>query len=121
LGHKKNILFDRFLWAIDRWFKIKGDENLRVDYDLNDKSVVFDVGGYKGDFTNEINKKYHCDIYVFEPIAEFYNLINERFENQQNIKSFKFGLSSYDKANSIFMHDNASSVFKKTGTERIIY
>lgn len=29
------------------WFKIKGDENLRLDYNPNENSIVFDIGGYR--------------------------------------------------------------------------
>lgn len=118
---KKYIFLDKFLWAVHKWFKIRGDENLRINYDLNEKSLVFDVGGYMGDFTYEINKKYNCNIYVFEPLPEFYKIIKERFKKSKNIKSFNFGLSRDDNKTSLFIDDNASSVYKKTGAERIIY
>ena len=111
---KKYVFFDKFLWAIHNWFKIRGDENLRINYDLNEKSIVFDVGGYKGDFTYQINKKYNCNIYVFEPISEFYNIIKVRFEKQKKIKVFNFGLSSYDDETTLFINDNASSVYSKS-------
>ena len=111
---KKYVFFDKFLWAIHNWFKIRGDENLRINYDLNEKSIVFDVGGYKGDFTYQINKKYNCNIYVFEPISEFYNIIKVRFEKQKNIKVYNFGLSSYDDDTTLFINDNASSVYSKS-------
>tara|TARA_B110000971_G_C19885856_1_gene442950 strand:+ start:247 stop:912 length:666 start_codon:yes stop_codon:yes gene_type:complete len=111
---KKYVFFDKFLWAIHNWFKVRGDENLRINYDLNEKSIVFDVGGYKGDFTYEINKKYNCNIYIFEPMPEFYKIIKGRFEKQKNIKFFNFGLSRYDNKTSLFINDNASSVYSKT-------
>lgn len=109
---KKYVFFDKFLWAIHNWFKIRGDENLRINYDLNEKSIVFDVGGYMGDFTYQINKKYN--IYVFEPISEFYNIIKVRFEKQKNIKVYNFGLLSYDDDTTLFINDNASSVYSKS-------
>ena len=111
---KKYVFFDKFLWAIHNWFKVRGDENLRINYDLNEKSIVFDVGGYKGDFTYEMNKKYNCNIYIFEPMPEFYKIIKGRFEKQKNIKFFNFGLSRHDNKTSLFINDNASSVYSKT-------
>ena len=33
--------------AIERWTKCNGDEIYRLDYDLDENSLVFDLGGYK--------------------------------------------------------------------------
>ena len=33
---------------VDRWFADRGDQTLRLDYDLNENSVVLDLGGYHG-------------------------------------------------------------------------
>ena len=40
-----------------RWFADNGDRTHRLNYDLNSNSVVFDVGGYKGDFAFSIYEK----------------------------------------------------------------
>ena len=48
---------DRKEIAYKKWQKESGeDEYLRFEYQLNQDSIVFDIGGYKGDFTNEIIK-----------------------------------------------------------------
>lgn len=36
--------------ALQRWRKENGDYTHRVNYDLNEDSIVFDVGGYKGEW-----------------------------------------------------------------------
>ena len=51
------------------WVRDNGDHTLRLDYDLNEDSIVFDVGGYRGDFTSAIFNKYNCNVYVFEPVS----------------------------------------------------
>lgn len=53
--HDQRVL----LWKINKL------ENLRYNYDLNEDSVVFDLGGYKGEWTEKIFSKYRCYIYVF--------------------------------------------------------
>jgi FkbM family methyltransferase len=93
------------------WFKVNGDKNLRINYELNENSIVFDLGGYKGEFASDIFCKYDCKIYIFEPIKEFYDIIAERFSNNKKIRVFHFGLSSKDEIANISLTDNSSSVF----------
>lgn len=53
------------------WFRDRGDQTLRVDYDLTPESIVVDLGGYKGEWASGIMRRYGCPIIVFEPIPEF--------------------------------------------------
>ena len=46
------------------WYQENQDDTLRVDYDLNSNSLVFDLGGYKGDWSDEIAARYCCNIYI---------------------------------------------------------
>ena len=47
---------------IDDWFKNDGDNTLRIDYNLNNTSLVIDLGGYYGEFSQKIYDKYKCNI-----------------------------------------------------------
>jgi FkbM family methyltransferase len=93
------------------WFEANGDTTLRLNYDLSENSIVFDLGGYKGEFAEEITKKYDCTIYVFEPIQEFYQIIKSKFQNNPKIQVFPFGLSSKNEKLKIGLIDNSSSVY----------
>ena len=44
------------------WFAVKGDQTLRLNYPLNKDSVVFDLGGYKGEFAADIYNKYQSTL-----------------------------------------------------------
>ena len=70
---------------VDKWKKDSGDETMRLNYDLNEKSVVFDIGGYKGNWSRKIYGKYKCEIHIFEPVASFYNYIKKRFSKNNNV------------------------------------
>jgi len=107
--YRCHILKEPFLVEAARWFKDKGDETLRLDYPLNQESIVFDVGGYHGDFAAAIYAKYNCKIYVFEPVPEFYQLCVKRFKGNQKIVCLNFGLSSDEGFLNISMAENASS------------
>lgn len=102
------------------WFAIKGDQTLRLDYDLNEKSIVFDVGGYKGEFAADVFCKYNATIYVFEPIQSFFETIKHKFINNQKVKMYHFGLAGKDEEMQISMSDNSSSVFLKTDDSETI-
>lgn len=97
------------------WFRDKGDETLRLNYPLSEKSIVFDVGGYKGEFATSIMNKYNCIVHTFEPIPEFYSIIENKFSNNNKLISHRFGLSNRTHAQQIAVLDNSSSVFASSG------
>lgn len=86
----------KFLETLDNWNIVDGDKTLRLNYPLNSKSIVLDLGGYIGDWAALIMCKYNCNIHIFEPINKFYNKIKDRFEFNDKIKLHHFGLSSYN-------------------------
>lgn len=94
------------------WFNIQGDKTLRLDYDLNEKSLVFDLGGHEGQWTSDIFSKYGCFIHVFEPVEEFAEKIEKRFCKNKKIKVYMCGLSNSNKNVKISFDKDGSSIFK---------
>ncbi|MGZ8983219.1 MAG: FkbM family methyltransferase [Methylotenera sp.] len=107
--YRRYILREPFLLEAARWFKDKGDENLRLEYPLTQESIVFDIGGYHGDFAAAIYERYRCKVYVFEPVPEFYQKCITRFLGNQKIVCLNYGLSSVDGWLDIGLAENASS------------
>lgn len=104
---------------VDRWFADNGDYTLRLDYPLDENSVVLDLGGYRGDFANNIYNKFKCNVYIFEPFTNFYNLIEQRFKTNEKIKVFNYGIS--DKTSDVeffFANDGSSLVDVEKYTEK---
>jgi FkbM family methyltransferase len=99
---------------IAKWFAINGDVTLRLEYNLTSESIVFDLGGYEGDFAYQINKKYNCNVYLFEPSKKFYNACVERFENNAKIKCFNFGYSNENGEHNLSDDANGSSIIKNS-------
>ena len=58
-----------------RWHADRGDELLRLDYPLSAQSLVFDLGGYKGQWASDIFGRFACRVLVFEPIVPFADAI----------------------------------------------
>lgn len=101
---------------IQQWFKVNGDKTLRLDYDLNKDSIVFDLGGYEGQWTSDVFSRYLSNIFVFEPYKPFAQNIENRFRRNSKIKIFNFGLSDKTTENFINVDDDASSIFR-TGSK----
>jgi len=94
------------------WFEIQGDKTLRLDYDLNEKSLVFDLGGYEGQWTSDIFSKYCCFIHIFEPVEEFSKNIEKRFYKNEKIIVHSYGLSNKNEMVKITLDKTSSSIFK---------
>lgn len=95
-----------------RWYKDNGDKNLRFNYSLNENSIVFDVGGYCGDFSNYIKKKFNCFIYIFEPNQRYYTILVDRFKGDKKIKCFNYALSNANGNSHLSNNKEASSIIK---------
>lgn len=102
-------------WRIDN-----GDNTLRINYNLNRNSIVFDVGGYKGDWSKKIFQKHECNLYVFEPVDIFYTGIKNRFKKNKKIKVYNFGLFSKNLTTRISFDNDSSSVYKENKSSKDI-
>lgn len=94
------------------WFRDNGDKTLRLEYDLSDSSIVFDLGGYEGQWSSDIFSMYGCSIYIFEPVEIFANSIKKRFARNKKIYVFQYGLSDVSKSEKISVDADSSSIFK---------
>ena len=61
--------------------------NLMANYDLNENSLIFDVGGYKGQGASDLFSMYLSTIYIFEPHTEYAKEIEKRFKKTIKLKS----------------------------------
>lgn len=96
----------RFDEAIRAWFGRSGDQTLRVEFPhLTADSLVLDLGGYKGDWTAEISRRYDARVMVFEPIRAFHTQISDRFSGMPKVQPFQFGLGARDEV--LEMHHSA--------------
>lgn len=96
------------------WFADNGDKTLRLNYRLNDMSIVFDLGGYEGQWASDIYAKYRSKIYVFEPMPEYASNIEKRFLHNPDIRVFRFGLAEKDKKVELSVDADASSSLKNS-------
>ena len=88
-------------------------------YDFTQDSQVMDVGGYKGNFTANIIKRYNCYVRVYEPVQKYYQYCKERFKNNNKVRVHDYGLGDSESSFPIAGMDEGSSVFYPcdTGSE----
>jgi len=97
-----------------KWNQLDAEKKYRTHYPaLHPQAIVFDLGGYKGQWASDIFSQYLCSVYVFEPHPEFYSKIKNRFKENDKIKIFDFGLASKDEVVTFATDADSTSMFKK--------
>jgi hypothetical protein len=77
MSEEKQTIEEIFNSEIERWFSDSGDVYRRLNYpEMNNNSLVMDLGGYIGNFTESIYSRYNCKVMVFEPVNRYYNICN---------------------------------------------
>ena len=85
---------------IGKWFQDNGDGTLRINYNLTENSVIMDLGGYHGDWTN-----------IFEPVKSLVNIIASRFAGDRRVKSYDIAVGDEKKKCNIYHGQDESSLF----------
>jgi FkbM family methyltransferase len=94
------------------WYRDHGDTTLRLDYPLGPDSVVFDVGGYHGDFASAIFDRYAARVHVFEPVPAFCEAIRQRFLCNPKVTPWPLGLSNRNAVEEIALMEDGSSIYR---------
>jgi FkbM family methyltransferase len=121
VGYSKFLHINRQEKRCIPWFNDNGDKTLRLEYTLTDSSVVFDLGGYEGQWTSDIFSMYGCSIHVFEPVEEFATKIKQRFSQNHKIFVYQYGLSNQNRQLQIFLNGDSSSTFKSEAISQEIF
>ena len=100
---------------VKKWWDDGGDRRFRYSYPLDRSSFVMDLGGYQGQWASDLYSRYRCRIWVFEPVRRFAEAIGERFEQNEDIEVFHFGLGAVSKSETIYIRGAGSSAHRKRG------
>ncbi len=95
-----------------RWRRDRGDERLRYSYPLDASSLVFDLGGYQGEWAAGIHRRYGAKVEVFEPVESFAGSIRERFADNSAVRVHACGLGGATRTEQLAMCRDGSSVFR---------
>src|SRR3989338_8564713 len=90
-------------------------EKFRYEYALDENSVVFDIGGYQGQWAEEILRKFNANLHVFEPVKEYASAMRRKHSENAKIIIYNYGLSDKNISTEITVNGNASSLYTKRG------
>lgn len=97
--------------VVAQWEEDNRTRNLRLIYDLTPEDVVWDVGGYEGQWASDLFAKYQPTIHIFEPVASFAAHIAERFAKNPKIHVHRYGISDRDSTETISLVGDRASTF----------
>ncbi len=104
---KKKIFRLIFFYNLNRYKqKLKFLDNLN----LNQNSIVFDIGSNKGVITQYLHDKYSCSIYSFEPNPYCYLVQKNIFSEISKIKIFNKALSKSNEIKKLYLHQFANHI-----------
>ena len=110
---KREVLRDVHLINHKKWIKDNEEVNLLFsNLSIKSTDLVFDIGGYLGEYCEIMRTTYKCKVYIFEPIQEYAYNLEKKFSKVRDVKIFNFGLGEKDMRVFISKDQNKSSTFK---------
>jgi FkbM family methyltransferase len=94
---------------ITKWFRDNGDYTHNITYNLTENSVIMDLGGYTGVWAQQMIEKYNPNVYILEPVTNFYEGMVARFSNNNRVRLMNVGIGVEDKDGFIFMSGDGTS------------
>lgn len=120
LSHKAARKIDRknrdWYRLLSDWKKREREDRPRTNYpELGPDSIVFDLGGYWGQWASDIQAQYTSRVLVFEPLPSFAERITKRFQLNESIEVYPFGLGPRDEQIELGEAADATSAFVNKG------
>lgn len=109
---KRREPWTKVFYVAFRQWKTDKMESVRMQFSsIQASSVVFDVGGFQGNWAADIHDRYGAQIHIFEPHPTFAAGIRKRFEGNSAITTHDFALGSSEGVLSLSDDGDASSSF----------
>ncbi len=77
---------------------------------LDNKSIVLDIGANLGNVSNFILEKKNCTIIAFEPNELCYQILNRRFTDDKRIQIFNFAISNFSGISNLYLHKKSKGI-----------
>ena len=105
--------------SVQKWFAARGDATHRLNYPLDSNSLILDIGGYQGNWAEQIHNKYNATIHVFEPMKQFSNYIGSRFAGNDKVLVYPVGVGAKTEDLTIYVPDGQDEATLHPGESSI--
>jgi FkbM family methyltransferase len=102
--------------SLPQWIQDNGNNTHAITYPLNENSTVVDLGGFHGVWADQIISKYNPNIFLFEPIPAFYEILKTKFSNNPKVKVFNFGISTSNHEGVLYLNEDGTSKYVVNNT-----
>jgi len=89
-----------------QWRQENGDNTYRINYNLNNDSIVVDLGARHGDWAVLIKNRYNPNIYCFEAVPKFCDELT-----QKGYKTFCVAVSDKKEKINLGVFESEASIF----------
>jgi hypothetical protein len=97
------------LEELSRWRNDNGDSTHNLQYPFNSDSVIMDLGGFKGIWAQQMIDLYNPNVYIIEPVNQFYSHMVDKFTDNPKVRLMNVGVSVENKESVIYINDDTSS------------
>ena len=70
------------------------NRDILIDADLDETSIVLDVGAFDGDWAEKVSDRYYCNVHAFEPSVKFVERARVRLVDHPKVQVYEYGLTS---------------------------
>lgn len=96
-----------------------GHQTHMTYYDLTEDSVVMDIGGYKGVWIDQIIKRYNPNVYLIEPVSEYYEHLKKSFKDNEKVHVINCAVSNVKKDGMMYVQGDSSSIYPVSDSDKI--
>lgn len=100
---------------LEKWQIDDGNNTHNLNYNLNENSIVLDIGGYTGVWAEQMIEKYNPYVYILEPVKEYYNVLKYKFKYNNKVNILNVGVSTENKRDVIYINNDSSSTMVNNG------
>jgi FkbM family methyltransferase len=97
--------------SLKKWGSDNGNFTHALNFNIDENSIVVDLGAYKGVWAQQIIDRYNPHVYLFEPVPEFYESLLLKFQDNLKVRVFNFGISTINKKDFIYVNNDATSSY----------
>ncbi|MCC5951653.1 MAG: FkbM family methyltransferase [Acidimicrobiia bacterium] len=94
--------------------------DILVDADLDEHSVVLDVGAFVGQWCEKVVERYGATVHAFEPAPQAVAALRRRSAADPRIVTHPVGLSDRDTTATMEIHGPGSNVYSTTGEGDVV-